>query len=75
MVKKQDSNKARIKRHYRVRNKINGTAECPRLCVFRSDKNIYAQIIDDNAGVTLAAASSLDKGFEGKGSNLSLIHI
>lgn len=69
MVKKQDSNKARIKRHYRVRNKINGTAECPRLCVFRSDKNIYAQIIDDNAGVTLAAASSLDKGFEGKGSN------
>ena len=69
MVTKQDSNKARIKRHYRVRNKINGTAECPRLCVFRSDKNIYAQIIDDNAGVTLAAASSLDKGFEGVGSN------
>ena len=69
MVTKQDSNKARIKRHYRVRNKINGTAECPRLCVFRSDKNIYAQIIDDKAGVTLAAASSLDKGFEGVGSN------
>ena len=69
MVTKQDSNKARIKRHYRVRNKINGTAECPRLCVFRSDKNIYAQIIDDKAGVTLAAASTLDKGFEGTGSN------
>ena len=69
MIKKKDSNKARIKRHGRVRNKINGTADCPRLNVFRSGKNIYAQVIDDKAGVTLAAASSLDKAFEGTGSN------
>ena len=67
MVKKPDSNKARLKRHYRVRNKISGTAERPRLSVFRSSKNIYAQLIDDQAGVTLVAASSLDKAFEGNG--------
>ena len=59
MVSKADKNKARIKRHYRVRNKISGTAECPRLDVFRSNKNIYAQVIDDVKGVTLAAASHL----------------
>ena len=69
MVKKLDRAKARAKRHYRVRNKISGTAECPRLNVFRSSKHIYAQIIDDIKGVTLCAASSLDKGFEGNGSN------
>ena len=62
-----DSNKARQKRHFRVRNKISGTAERPRLSVFRSSKNIYAQLIDDQAGVTLVAASSLDKAFEGNG--------
>jgi large subunit ribosomal protein L18 len=69
MVKKLDRAKARAKRHFRVRNKISGTAECPRLNVFRSSKHIYAQIIDDVKGVTLCAASSLDKSFEGNGSN------
>lgn len=69
MVKKFDRNKARQKRHLRVRNKIAGTADCPRLNVFRSSKHIYAQIIDDNAGVTLVSASTLEKGFEGSGSN------
>ena len=69
MVKKPDSNKARLKRHYRIRNKIGGSAQCPRLNVFRSAKHIYAQLIDDVAGVTLASASSLEKGFEGSGCN------
>lgn len=69
MVKKPDSNKARLKRHRRVRAKVAGTAERPRLNVFRSSKHIYAQIIDDVNGVTLAAASSMDKDFEGNGSN------
>ncbi len=63
MVKKTDSNIARLKRHKRVRAKISGTAACPRLDVFRSSKNIYAQIIDDEQGVTLAAASSVEKDF------------
>lgn len=67
MVKKPDSNKARIKRHNRVRNKISGTPERPRLNVFRSAKHIYAQLIDDINGVTLVAASSLEKDFEGNG--------
>ncbi|MGY3766312.1 50S ribosomal protein L18 [Vagococcus vulneris] len=61
MITKPDKNKVRRKRHQRVRNKISGTAECPRLNVFRSNKNIYAQLIDDVAGVTLASASSVDK--------------
>ncbi|MEF9853131.1 MAG: 50S ribosomal protein L18 [Hydrogenoanaerobacterium sp.] len=74
MVKKPDSNKARLKRHYRVRNKISGSAECPRLNVFRSAKHIYAQLIDDVSGVTLAAASTLDKGFEGLGGNKEAAH-
>ena len=69
MVNKPDTNKARLRRHRRVRGKISGTAERPRLNVFRSSANIYAQVIDDVAGVTLAAASSLDKGFEGSGGN------
>ena len=69
MVKKPDTNKARIKRHMRVRNKISGTAERPRLNVFRSNTNIYAQIIDDLSGTTLAAASSLDKEITGNGGN------
>ena len=55
MVKKLDKAKARAKRHQRVRNKINGTADCPRLNVFRSSKHICAQVIDDVNGVTLAA--------------------
>lgn len=69
MIKKTDSNKARIKRHQRIRNKISGDSQRPRLSVFRSAKHIYAQVIDDAAGVTLASASSLDKGFEGSGGN------
>ena len=69
MVKKPDTNKARIKRHMRVRNKISGTAECPRLNVFRSNTNIYAQLIDDINGVTLASASSLDKEITANGGN------
>ena len=70
MIKKIDSNKARLKRHRRVRAKISGTPERPRLNVFRSTKHIYAQIIDDVNGVTLAAASSMDNGFEGNGGNV-----
>ncbi len=69
MVKKQDKNTARLKRHIRVRAKISGTPERPRLNVFRSNANIYAQLIDDVNGVTLAAASTMDKGFEGAKSN------
>ena len=64
MVKKIDSNKARLKRHRRVRAKISGTAQRPRLSVYRSTKHIYAQLIDDVNGVTLASASSMDKDFE-----------
>ncbi|HRR75476.1 MAG: 50S ribosomal protein L18 [Ruminococcus sp.] len=69
MIKKFDSNKARLKRHRRVRAKISGTPERPRLNVFRSSKHIYAQLIDDVNGVTLASASSMDKSFEGNGGN------
>ena len=61
MVTRKDSNAQRLKRHKRVRAKISGTVERPRLCVFRSNKNISAQIIDDVNGITLVAASSLDK--------------
>ena len=64
MVSKKDSNKQRLKRHARVRGKISGTAECPRLCVYRSNANIQAQIIDDVKGVTLVSASSYEKDFE-----------
>ena len=70
MIKKRDNNKQRLHRHVRVRGKISGTAECPRLCVFRSNANIYAQLIDDIKGVTLAEASSLSKDFgDGFGGN------
>ena len=69
MVKKPDKNTARLKRHARVRKKISGTAARPRLNVFRSTKHTYAQLIDDVAGVTLASASSMEKGFEGFGGN------
>jgi len=61
LIKKVDKNKSRLKRHIRVRKKISGTAERPRLNVFRSEKHIYAQLIDDVKGVTLASASTLDK--------------
>ncbi len=61
MITKGDKNKARLKRHLRVRTKIQGTAERPRLNVFRSSKHIYAQLIDDVKGVTLVSASTLEK--------------
>ena len=70
MIKRPDTRGQRIKRHKRVRGKISGTAERPRLSVFRSESNIYAQIIDDVAGNTLVAASSVEKGFEGNGGNI-----
>ena len=70
MVNKPDTNKARLKRHARVRSKISGTAACPRLDVFRSNSNIYAQLIDDVNGVTLAAASSNEKNFGISGGNI-----
>ena len=63
MVTRPNSNQARLKRHARVRSKVSGTAACPRLDVFRSNSNIYAQLIDDVNGVTLAAASSNEEGF------------
>ena len=69
MVSRVDTNKKRIRRHKRVRGKIFGTAQKPRLCVFRSLKNIYAQVIDDENGKTLASASSLDKEFNQYGGN------
>ncbi len=69
MVNRPDTRSQRIKRHKRVRGKISGTPEIPRLDVFRSNTHIYAQIIDDVTGVTLAAASSNEKGFEESGSN------
>ena len=69
MVKKFDRNAQRLKRHVRVRAKISGTPERPRLNVFRSNANIYAQIIDDVNGVTLVSASTLEKDFEGATGN------
>ena len=60
MIKKPNKNALRLRRHSRVRRKIAGTGECPRLCVFRSNKNMYAQIIDDEKGVTIVAASTLE---------------
>ena len=69
MIKRPDTNAQRLKRHKRVRAKLSGTPERPRLNVFRSEKNIYAQVIDDVAGNTLVSASSLDKEIEGNGGN------
>ena len=69
MITSPNTNKQRMKRHKRVRAKISGTPVCPRLNVFRSEANIYAQIIDDVNGVTLAAASSVEKDFEGATGN------
>ena len=71
MIKRPNTNAQRLKRHKRVRAKVFGTAERPRLNVFRSEANIYAQIIDDVNGVTLASASSLDKAIEGYGGNVA----
>ena len=69
MIKRPNTNAQRLKRHKRVRSKVFGTTERPRQNVFRSEKNIYAQVIDDVAGNTLVAASSLDKEIEGNGGN------
>ena len=62
--------KKRAKNHGRIRRKISGTSERPRLCVFRSDKNIYVQVIDDVAGNTLVSASTVEKGFSMYGGNV-----
>ena len=70
MIKRPDTRGQRIKRHQRVRGKISGTPERPRLSVFRSENNIYAQIIDDVAGNTIVSASSVEKGFGGNGGNV-----
>ena len=69
MVSKIDKKAMRMKRHIRVRGKVSGTPERPRLNVFRSNANIYAQIIDDVNGVTLVSASTLEKNFEGATGN------
>ena len=69
MVSKTDRKKETKRRHIRVRRKISGTAECPRLCVYRSNNNLFAQVIDDVAGVTLVSASTLDKEVKTKHSN------
>ncbi len=69
MITKTDRKAERIRRHKRVRTKISGTAECPRLCVYRSNTNLYAQIIDDEKQVTLTAASTLDKEVKTKKAN------
>lgn len=69
MITKINRKETRRKRHLKVRNKISGTPERPRLCVYRSNQNIYTQIIDDVAGVTLASASTLDKEIKTKHSN------
>jgi len=66
MIKRIDKNSIRLRKHARVRKKISGTAETPRLSVFRSSKHIYAQIIDDVSSTTLVAASSLDEALKGK---------
>ncbi len=63
MIKKVSRNSSRQKRHRRIRARLHGTAECPRLNVFRSNKNISAQVIDDNTGITLVSYSTLNKDF------------
>ena len=69
MITKTDRKFERNRRHIRVRRKISGTAECPRLCVYRSNKNLFVQIIDDVAGKTLVQASTLDKEVKTKHAN------
>jgi large subunit ribosomal protein L18 len=73
VIRKEDRNKKRKKRHLRVRKRLFGTAERPRLNVFRSSKNIYAQLIDDTVGHTIAAASTLDPEFQAKGVNAGTV--
>lgn len=69
MISKVNRKEVRAKKHLRVRNKISGTAERPRLCIYRSNNHIYAQIIDDVAGTTLVSASTLDKEVKTKYAN------
>lgn len=69
MITKESKNISRVRRHARVRRKVSGTAECPRLCLYRSNKNIEAQIIDDVKGVTLVSSSSMTLKLE-NGSNI-----
>ena len=69
MITKIDRKSERQRRHKRVRTKISGTAECPRLCVYRSNNNLYVQIIDDDKAQTLVSASTLDKEIKTKHSN------
>lgn len=69
MVSRKDANIQRKKRHARVRAKIAGTTAVPRLCVYRSLKNIQAQIIDDTTGMTLVSANTMEKAFSGNGGN------
>lgn len=69
MISKIDRKATRQRRHLRVRRKISGTAECPRLCVYRSNTNLYAQIIDDVAGDTIVSVSTLDKDVKTKHAN------
>jgi len=69
MIKKSDKNKLRQKKHMRIRNKISGTPERPRLNVYKSSKNIYAQIIDDSKGETLVSASTVDAAIKGSITN------
>ncbi|MDR0904475.1 MAG: 50S ribosomal protein L18 [Ruminococcus sp.] len=71
MVKQINRKETRAKRQLRVRGKISGTADRPRLNVFRSAKHIYAQLIDDAAGVTIASASSMEKDFTDFGGNVA----
>ncbi len=70
MINKESKNLARVRRHKRVRSKISGTAECPRLNIFRSNTNIVAQVIDDVAGKTLVSASTMDKEVKTKQANI-----
>ena len=65
MVKKHNKNEARVRRHARLRKKISGTAECPRFNVFRSNKAVYVQIIDDTKGITIVSISSKELNLEG----------
>ena len=71
MFKKRDRNEVRVIRHARVRKKISGTPDMPRLCVYRSNKSIYAQVIDDVKGVTLVSASTLDPAIKGQLENIN----
>ena len=70
MIKRPDTRAQRLKRHKRVRGKVSGTTERPRLSVYRSDNHIYAQIIDDVGQKTLVSASTVEKGFDGPGGNI-----